>query len=403
MSGVLELMRSNTIDDALRAGSLVHSPSLNLMLASKDEIALQLVGAAPRRHLFHETQGTTPSPGWKHRNRWQGYFAYSELPRMRNPVSGVLANTNNRLDARPFPEHLSHTWGDSQRIERLSQLLLENSVYTRDVFKAIQLDDQSYAARTIASLLGRDLWHTADRPSLEPVVRLRNTALNLLRNWTGKMDEHMPEPLIYAAWSSTVQKLLTQDELGELSSFFRRPDPLFMERVYRNVEGAAAWCDIRQSTEVETCEQISILALDEALASLVAKFGDEIENWRWGDAHQARHVHRVLTRSRLLANFVDIRQSTSGGDYTLNRGSLANTGENPFASVHGAGYRGIYDFSEPNASYFIIATGQSGHPLSKHYEDLGRLWRAGDYITMSLDPEHARSSAIGTTTLEPVN
>jgi len=50
----------------------------------------------------------------------------------------------------------------------------------------------------------------------------------------------------------------------------------------------------------------------------------------------------------------------------------------------------------------VISTGQSGHPISRHYDDLGVLWRRGEYIPMSLDPDLARAAAVGITTLEPL-
>ena len=43
----------------------------------------------------------------------------------------------------------------------------------------------------------------------------------------------------------------------------------------------------------------------------------------------------------------------------------------------------IIDFSEPDKSMFIISTGQSGHFLSKNYDNLTNLWKQGDYITIS--------------------
>lgn len=76
--------------------------------------------------------------------------------------------------------------------------------------------------------------------------------------------------------------------------------------------------------------------------------------------------------------FVNIRQSTSGGDDTLMRGVTRGEGPEPYQNVHSAGYRGVYDFADPDSSVFIIATGQSEHPLSRHYDDdLGELWRRG--------------------------
>jgi penicillin G amidase len=109
----------------------------------------------------------------------------------------------------------------------------------------------------------------------------------------------------------------------------------------------------------------------------------------------------VLGEVPFLKYFVNIRQSTSGGDDTLMRGVARGTGEEPFQNVHSAGYRGVYDFADPDSSVFISATGQSGHLLSRHYDDLGELWRRGEYIPMSLDPELARAAAAGVMVLSP--
>ena len=55
----------------------------------------------------------------------------------------------------------------------------------------------------------------------------------------------------------------------------------------------------------------------------------------------------------------------------------------------------------PDSSVYVISTGQSGHPLSRHYDDLGELWRRGEYVPMSLDETLARAGATGITTLRP--
>jgi len=66
-----------------------------------------------------------------------------------------------------------------------------------------------------------------------------------------------------------------------------------------------------------------------------------------------------------------------------------------------AGARHFGDFADPDSSIFVISTGQSGHPLSRFYDNLGELWRRGEYIPMSLDPALARAAAAGVTVLEP--
>jgi penicillin G amidase len=92
---------------------------------------------------------------------------------------------------------------------------------------------------------------------------------------------------------------------------------VFIERVFRDVDGASVWCDIIQSSPIETCVEIARMALDDALLWLEERYGRTIESWRWGDAHQATHDHQVLGDIRGLSAIVNIRQSTSAGTSRL--------------------------------------------------------------------------------------
>ncbi|MEO0854991.1 MAG: penicillin acylase family protein, partial [Cyanobacteria bacterium J06648_11] len=170
---------------------------------------------------------------------------------------------------------------------------------------------------------------------------------------------------------------------------------------FRDIDGASVWCDTIQSAPIETCADVARIALDEALIWIAENQGGAISSLRWGDAHQALHNHPVLGEVGALSWIVNIRQSTSGGDNTLLRGLTSGKEPEPFTNVHGAGYRGVYDFADPDSSVFSISTGQSGHPLSRHYDDIGELWRRGEYIPMSLDPGLARGASVGITQLKP--
>ena len=82
------------------------------------------------------------------------------------------------------------------------------------------------------------------------------------------------------------------------------------------------------------------LSLDDALIELEERFGPRLESWRWGDAHQALHLHQTLGRVPVLRHLVNIRQSTPGGDQTLLRGQTPADGPEPYLNVHAAGFRG---------------------------------------------------------------
>lgn len=401
MTASMALMNADNVQDAVTVARQFIAPSQNLSLVDKTTIGMKLIGAMPRRDLQNQSRGRIPTPGWIEANRWQGRLPYAKNPEFVAPAGGVLGNTNNKIIDRPFPDHVSYEWGDTQRVHRWERLMQSREVHTRDSFIEAQLDTVSFTARSLLPLIGADLWYTgASAPEGTP-ERQRQIALSLLADWNGEMNEHLPEPLIYAAWVRALQIRLISDELGPLASEFKHVEPLFIERVYRDIDGAGVWCDVRQSAPVETCTEMARLALDDALIWITERYGSALESLRWGDAHQATHDHPVLGNVPILRYFVNIRQSTSGGDNTLLRGRTSGEGLDPFQNVHGAGYRGVYDFADPNSSVFITATGQSGHFLSRYYDDQAQLWRRGEYIPMSLDLDLARAAAVGVTNLIP--
>jgi penicillin amidase len=379
----------------------VIAPAQNVMLADETGIALKVMGAIPARDAGHPTMGRMPALGSDPRVGFQGVQDYAANPSFVNPESGLLGNTNNKTVDRPFPNHVSFDWGDTQRIQRWLALMKAREVHTRESFIEAQLDTVNPTARSLLPLIGADLWFTGEAAPEGTPEHMRQVALGMLSEWNGEMNEHLPEPLIAEAWMRALMDRLIRDELGSMADTFTAVSPVFIERVYRNVDGASVWCDVIQSAAVENCSDLARMALDDALLSLTETYGPNIESWRWGDAHQAVHEHPVLSEVPFIKYFVNIRQSTSGGDDTLMRGVSRGTGPAPYENVHSAGYRGVYDFADPDSSVFIVATGQSGHPLSRHYDDLGELWRRGEYIPMSLDPELARAAATGIMVLTP--
>ena len=62
----------------------------------------------------------------------------------------------------------------------------------------------------------------------------------------------------------------------------------------------------------------------------------------------------------------------------------------------------IYDLAAPDRSRWIAATGQSGHPLSRHYADLAGSWQQGRYLMMTTDPGANAAGALGVLELQPV-
>jgi len=90
-----------------------------------------------------------------------------------------------------------------------------------------------------------------------------------------------------------------------------------------------------------------------------------------------------------------------GGAFTLLRADFAMRGAQPYAAIHGAGFRGIYDLAAPDRSLYVISTGQSGNLFSPHYDDLLGLWAHGGYITIPTEHGAVEAASVARLTLQP--
>jgi penicillin amidase len=118
-------------------------------------------------------------------------------------------------------------------------------------------------------------------------------------------------------------------------------------------------------------------ALAEAVGDLAPVHGPNPAAWRWGAAHPVRFEHPLLRFVPGLAALTGISTPTPGDGETVNRAGMRAETAGIFANVHGAGFRGVFDLADPAAADVIIATGQSGHPMSRHWSDQLERWRDG--------------------------
>lgn len=397
MSGLHQLMHAGELQDVAAAAALAIAPAQNVIAADDTGVGMVTSGALPERSPLSRSRGRIPSPGWIAANDWLGMRPPELNPRVMRPIEGAVANANNRVTDDPFPDNISFYWGYPYRIQRLVKELSGRAFHSRDSFVALQNDTVSEMARSVLPLIARDMWW-GDSAEPDPV---KAAALEALRNWTGEMNQHAPEPLIFAEWMQHLTRRLALDELGPLFREIQGPRPLFVERVFRDIDGASVWCDIDKTTEIETCPQIAELALDDALAALREAFGDDLDAWRWGRVHKAVHKHQPFGLAGPLGVFLNIVQETSGGSYTLNRGMYSGRPPSTFENVNAAGLRVVYDFADLNRSVGIIGTGQSGHPFSKWYDHFSDMWARGDVVPVSMSDEEAAAGAVGVMTLLP--
>jgi penicillin amidase len=186
-------------DEALDAGRFFVAPSQNLTLVDARRIAMKLIGAMPRRDPATKPRAACPAPAGAPRTAGRAMIPYSPTP--NSSPAGRDRGQHQQQDRRPpFPEACQLQLGRHAAGLRWQRLMQGREVHTRDSFIEAQLDTVSFTARSLLPLIGRDLWFTGEAAPEGTPERQRQRALDLLSDWNGEMNEHLPEPLIYAAW-----------------------------------------------------------------------------------------------------------------------------------------------------------------------------------------------------------
>lgn len=350
-------------------------PVQNAIFAEVDGgIGLVTAGLMPvRKAVFAGSQ--MPAPGWSGAYDWAGTLAPDELPRTLDPPAGWVANANDSVLAPGYSHFIAARWEPPYRKQRIAELLGGASGLTADDMAAMQADTLSPLARAALPAMLAALGEAPGDPMVE-------RARALLSTWDFRMDRDQAAPLIFVAWLGETSRALYADDVGDLFDELSRTLFFATGRLWADGNGAERWCDDVGTATAETCAERLAGSLATAVGRLAAAYGDRPEDWRWGEAHPARFAHRVWSRVPVLGKWLTPSIAADGGDDTINRAVPAMGSEAGFPDVHGAGLRAIFDLAQLDRSRFIVATGQSGHPLSPHYADLMQRWRDGRYLTM---------------------
>ncbi len=353
-----------------------HSPQQNLLYADR---AGTIGFIAPARvPLRAHGDGRFPLEGWTAGQGWLGEIPFDELPQSVNPARGRIVAANNKIVPDDYPHLITADWPSGHRAQRIEDLLDAAGKTTVAQHAGWQSDIVSLAAQRLAPLL-------VEAVEGEPLSPRAEGALALLSAWDFGMARDRPEPLIYYAWLRAANETFLADDLGPEFPHFQRADADLLAAILTAGED---WCDDIESPTREGCEGQTAKALERAVAELAERFGAEIGDWRWGDAHRAQFRHPVLGRIPLMGTLTTRSIETDGGEDTVNRGGaqLAGSGPQVFEHRHGATFRAVYDLSDLDGSLFMIAGGQSGNPLSPFYGNLAERWRDGIYLKLDGKP-----------------
>lgn len=374
MAASLQFNTAGSVEAFIAASRGWLVPMQNMAVADDaGHIALVSPGRVPQRLPDNDLQGLAPAPGWEARYDWAGFIPADQVPLIRDPAAGYIANANQRVTLPGYPHFITHHWALPFRFQRIEQLIAAQPTHSQADLGRIHADVKSLA---VAQMLPR----LQKAQSAHPLAA---AAQAQLAAFDGTMAADKAAPLIYWAWHRHLTQQVLTDELG--APLY---DRLLGQRGYFDaLEGVLAsasagdgwWCDDKTTSAVETCAQQVDRAFTAALDELQAAQGPDVAAWQWGKAHIARSEHRPFSKVGLLARWFEVRTPVGGDSYTVNvsRVSLkadATTGEY-YLSEHGPSLRGLYDLADRSNSRVVHSTGQSGIVWSPLFRSLAEPWR----------------------------
>jgi penicillin G amidase len=364
-------------------------PSQNFVYADVNgHIGYYAPGRIPLRA---SGDGSRPADGWTGDAEWTGWVPFEDLPHLFDPPEHFIVTANHRPEPPSYRYNLGLEWTEPYRAQRIVDRLGEKPKFRPDDFARIQADTLSLHAKTLLPILlarsGR-------------VTSGDAAALDLLRRWNFDATSDSAATAVFQAWFLQLTPTIVGDELGAVVTDLYQGKFSFVSRFLANTLASndSPWCDDTTTAAHETCDEVVAVALHRGVEDLRRRMGSDLTRWRWDAVHIAMFPHALDSVAALRPIFS--RSLGIAGDWsTVNVGVSA--ADHPYEVHTVPGYREIIDLSPGNDSRFLDAVGESGHPLSPHYDDFLNDWRAVTHRKMRMERADIDRGALGHLRLTP--
>jgi penicillin amidase len=339
-------------------------PSQNVVYADTEgNIGYQATGLIPIR--ASEKNGPLPnavlSPfsGDNDANEWTGYIPFDELPSVYNPRSGLLATANGRIAGLSYPYTLAYSWGAPYRTERIHRLLNTGEKFRPEQMLGIQTDVDSEFDRFCAERL---VYAVDNNPNASPRAR---QAASILRKWDGGVTADSVAPTIITAARNQLVRMILEPRVGDDWKAYHWPmESVALESML--LHRPPQWLP----KQFHSWPALLAAAMEESLRSAPANLND----WAWGKTIALNLRHPVLSAIPGLERIPLLRRWAGPGRYSQrgDRFTVLQVGPD-----FGPSMRMTVDLSDLDHSTLNLVNGQSGNPVSRHYDDQWKAWRNG--------------------------
>ena len=374
--GIRDFNYASNWEEFREATKKFHVPAQNLLYADRDgNIGYQSPGKLPIRR--DGLYGDLPIEGWLSENDWQGFVDFEELPYTLNPSSGYIITANQSVHPdQPWPNYYARGYR-AEAIERVINQYMSGKISVDDM-QAMQINNFDYSAAYVL-------------PYVFNNVYIDSQVLTELKEWAISEEkfEMNIESTGAAAWA-VFYKTLAEQTFEELVVFDNAGNEISLQpgnsdstsEIFRTLlknPNHIMWDDVNTSGK-ENLTDILERTLSISDKTIVEIFdSSDSDDWEWGKIHTITYPTNLLGEAGIpiLTGLVNIGPvETSGSNFAINSTDWGFGDDFTIGSY--PSMRMVVDLSNLDNSRTVLPSGQSGHVMSKYYDDQVDNWIEND-------------------------
>jgi penicillin amidase len=366
----LRMNQSKSWEEFRDACNYSNIPGENMIWADKDgNIGWQSVGIAPIRNTH---SGLIPVMG-DGTYEWVDYLPIIEKPNIFNPKEDFFATANQNVTPISYDKWnaIGFSWSDPYRGDRVDDILSSKNKLSMQDMIDLQVDYFSYPSLYLIDLLNE----VTDNEN--NFLSKYSRYINLLNDWDNKLLKNSIEAMIYVNWERAIIKMFHEKYVPE---------------EVKELLGVQLFKILDHISNMEKNKKKSFLieTFIVSINDLKNKFGDNIENWIYGqDEYKHIKVKHPLEDvvNDSVYNILSFKSYPRGGN-----GYTPNSTSSNLSQSSGASFRVIIDTKDWDNSLATNSPGQSGNPLSPFYRNLYEDWANDKYFNLFYSKEKIKSN-----------
>lgn len=366
--------------------SHIAGPGLNIMYGdAKNNYAWKTSGK-----LYQFDKGVNPNfilNGFNGKDDQAKFLPFEKNPGALNPSWNYVYSANNMPEAIDGYEYQGY-YLPQDRAKRITQLLNSKEKWDKNDFTKMLVDNVSTESVRITK-------NALASINTKGFSKNELKAYELLWTWGGGSDVKLVAPTIYNKFIFHYLKNTFHDEMGDIGfKQFLKTHIMKQTIVFQiNDELSVWWDNVKTPNVAETNSSIITQSFRQAVKSLESQLGKNINDWNWGKVHHVEYKH-PLGSVKLLQPFFNVGIFSIAGQNEVINNTMFEFSDEPILQVKaGPSTRRIVDFSDVENSLSILPTGQSGNPMSKHYNDQAQMYIDGKFRKMKMNKKEIMASS----------